>query len=55
MASLFKNNGTWYLALTHAGRRKTCSLKTKDNRITLKLKPLVEYQLITELMGLGNQ
>ena len=55
MASLFKNNGTWYLSLTHAGTRKTCSLKTKDHRVALKLKPLVEYRLITELMGLGNQ
>ncbi|MFL3005697.1 MAG: hypothetical protein ACJZ1R_05975 [Candidatus Neomarinimicrobiota bacterium] len=55
MASLFKNNGNWYLSLTHARRRKTCSLKTKDHRIALKLKLLIKYQLITELMGLGNQ
>ena len=55
MASLFKNNGTWYLSLTHAGTRKTCNLKTKDHRNALKLKPLVKYQLITELMGLVNQ
>ena len=55
MASLFKNNGTWYLSLTHQGNKKTKSLKTKDFKVALKLKPLVEYQLITELMELGNQ
>ena len=30
MASLYKNNGIWYIAVSHNGPRKCRSLKTKD-------------------------
>ena len=55
MASIYKNNGTWYISLGYNGKRKSKSLKTKDYNIALKLKPFAESLLIDELTGLNNQ
>ena len=55
MASLYKNNGTWYISLGYNGKRKSKSLKTKDYHIALKLKPYAESALISELTNLNNQ
>jgi len=53
MASIYKNNGTWYISLGYNGKRKSKSLKTSDYSIALKLKPYAESQLISELTGLN--
>ena len=52
MASLFSNNGTWYLSITHKGKRKTRSLKTRDHKVAMELKPLVEISILQEFIGL---
>jgi hypothetical protein len=33
MASLYKNNGIWYIAVNFNGNRKCKSLKTKDIKV----------------------
>ena len=33
MASLYKNNGIWYIAVSHNGTRKCRSLKTKGIKV----------------------
>ena len=52
MASLYKNKGIWYLAITHNGNRKCQSLKTKDIKVAKQLKPYAESAIIAELSGL---
>ena len=52
MASLYKNNGIWYIAVTYNGQRKCKSLKTKERNIAVKLKKNVESTIIAELNGL---
>jgi len=52
MASLFSNNGTWYLSITHKGKRKTRSLKTKDHKVAMELKQSVEISILQEFIGL---
>ena len=52
MASLYKNNGTWYVSCTYNGKRKSKSLKTSDIRVAKKVKPYVESELLLELTGL---
>jgi integrase len=53
MASIYKNNGTWYISLGYNGKRKSKSLKTNDYGTALKLKPFAESSLISELTGLN--
>ena len=52
MASLYRNKGIWYLAITHNGNRKCQSLKTKDIKVAKQLKPYAEFAIIAELSGL---
>jgi integrase len=52
MASLFSNNGTWYLSITHKGKRKTRSLKTRDHKVAMELKQSVEISILQEFIGL---
>jgi len=52
MASLYKNNGTWYIAVRCNNKRKCRSLKTKDHKVAKMLKPEVEKAIILELMGI---
>ena len=40
MASLYKNNGIWYIAVSHNGTRKSRSLKTKDIKVA---KSIISY------------
>ncbi len=55
MASIYKNNGTWYISLGYNGKRKSKSLKTSDYKIALKLKPFAETKLISELTGFNKE
>ena len=55
MASLYKNNGIWYIAVTYNGKRKCKSLKTKERRVAVKLKSKVESAIIAELSGLVTE
>ena len=52
MASLYKNKGIWYLAITHNGNRKCQSLKTKDIKVAKQLKSYVKSAIIAELSRL---
>ena len=52
MASLYNNNGTWYLSITHKGKRKTRSLKTRDHKVAMELKQSVEISILQEFIGL---
>ena len=49
MASLYKNNKTWYVSVYIDGKRGTRSLKTEDYKVAKKLKPYAEYQIIMNL------
>ena len=51
MASLYKNNNTWYLSITHNGIRKARSLKTKCHQVAKTIKPHAESTLIAEING----
>ena len=41
MASLYKNNGIWYIAVNFNGNRKFKSLKTKDIKVARTIKSFV--------------
>ena len=51
MASLYKNNGTWYIAVNSNRKQKCQSLKTKDLKVAKQLKPYSESAIIAELNG----
>lgn len=51
MASLYKNNGIWYIAVYGNGKRRCQSLKTKDHKVAKQLKPYAESAIIAELNG----
>jgi len=51
MASLYKNRGTWYLAVCIKGKRINKSLGTKDKTVAKRLKPFVETSIIQEVKG----
>ena len=51
MASLYKNNGTWYIAVNSNRKRKCQSIKTKDLKVAKQLKPYAESAIIAELNG----
>ena len=51
MASLYKNNGTWYIAVNSNRKQKCQSLKTKDHKVAKQLKPYSESAIIAELNG----
>lgn len=52
MASLYTKDGTYYISHSYKGKRITRSLKTKNYKVALELKPFFEIQLITELTGI---
>jgi len=52
MASLYKNNGIWYIAVNFNGNRKCKSLKTKDIKVSRPIKPFVETYILQELRGI---
>ena len=54
MASIYKNNNTWYLSVNINNKRKSKSLKTNDYKVARSLKPHVESQLIAELTGISK-
>ena len=49
MSSLYKNGGTYYIAVSFEGERVTRSLATKHYHIARKLKPHMELKLLKEL------
>ena len=51
MASLYKNNGIWYIAVSHNGTRKFRSLKTKDIKVAKSIKSYAETIILQELGG----
>jgi hypothetical protein len=46
MSSLYKNNSTWYLSITHNRKRISRSAKTKDYRVIIALIPNIEEMII---------
>ena len=54
MSSLYKNNDTWYLSITHNGKRISRSTKTNDHKVALALKPHIEKIIIDELIGFSR-
>ena len=55
MATLYKNQSTWYITVHYNGKRLTRSLKTKDKKVAKQLKPYLESELISELTGLKKR
>ena len=51
MASLYKNNGIWYIAVSHNGTRKCKSLKTKDIKVAKSIKSYAETIILQEFVG----
>ena len=51
MASLYKNNGIWYIAVSHNGTRKCRSLKTKDIKVAKSIKSYAETIILQDLGG----
>ena len=54
MASIYKNNNTWYLSVNIGNKRKSKSLRTDDYKVARALKPHIEAQLIAELTGISK-
>jgi len=54
MASLYKNNGIWYISTLLNGTRKTKSLKTKERKTAYNIMPSVLSNLIDESNHLTN-
>ena len=52
MASLYKNRGTWYIAVCHNGKRINKSLSTKDKAVAKQLKPFIETTILQQLKGI---
>ena len=55
MATLYKNNGIYYLGVFYNGKQKAKSLGTKDKLVSTQLKPNVEKAIILELMGISPE
>ena len=49
MASLYKNNGIWYIVVSHNGTRKCKSLKTKDIKVAKSIKSYAETIILQKL------
>ena len=52
MASIYKNGKNYYLSVRYNGKRLAKSLGTDDERVAESLQPLVEKELLLELMGI---
>jgi len=52
MASIYKNGKNYYLSVRYNGKRLAKSLGTDDERVAENLQPLVEKELLLELMGI---
>ena len=55
MASLYKNNGTYYLSVSLNRKRKSRSLGTSDLKTARKIKPIIEFELLKELHGINDK
>ena len=54
MPSLYKNNGIWYVSVSHNNKRISRSLKTKDHRVAKQLESEAVYQIINKLKVKSN-
>ena len=54
MASLYKNNGTWYVSTYVNGTRISKSLKTKKRKTAYSIMPSVLSNLLNESNHLNN-
>ena len=54
MASLYKNNGTWYVSTYVNGTRISKSLKTKERKTAYSIMPSVLSNLLNESNHLNN-
>ena len=54
MASLYKNRNAWHLSVSFKRKRINRSFSTKEKIVAKQLKPLVEYQIIAELIGIAQ-
>ena len=54
MASLYKNRDVWYITICYQNTRISRSLRTKDKKVAIEIKPYFESQIIRELTGLDN-
>ena len=55
MASLYKNNGYWYVSTIINGRRFSKSLKTKKRKVAYQAMPSTLSKIIDETKILSNQ
>ena len=55
MASLYKNNGYWYVSTIINGRRFSKSLKTKERKVAYQTMPSTLSKIIDETKILSNQ
>ena len=51
MASLYKNKNIWYLSVSIGKDRTTRSLRTSDYTVAKKLKPLLYYDLVNQIIN----
>lgn len=54
MASIYKKRGIWYLSVMHNHKRLTVSLRTKEKVVAMRLKLQVEYELLSNLLGVNQ-
>ena len=52
MASIYKNGKNYYLSARYNGKRLAKSLGTDDKRVAESLQPIIEKELLLELMGI---
>lgn len=51
MATLYQKRNTWYLSVSYNQKRITRSLGTKDKSTAKQLKPQLEYEILSDLLG----
>ena len=54
MSSLYKKEKTWYLSMSYKRKKIAKSLRTKDRKVALELKPFYEKLIIDELTGIST-
>jgi len=55
MASMYKKRGIWYLSVMLNRIRLTKSLRTREKIVATRLKPQVEYELLSILLGFDKK
>ena len=52
MASIYKNGKYYYISVSYDGKRQSKSLSTKSYEVAKKLKPYIEFEILSELSGI---